>query len=105
MTKKQLAVAIAVNYTITASQAEDVLEVLGAVVQLILQQGGRADLPGIGSITVNEKGEIVFTPSERIKEIVENPESQVNIENVSGIPSGELYSGDMTIYKHKVNVC
>jgi nucleoid DNA-binding protein len=105
MKKSELVVALAVNYPITGVQAEDILEVLGSVTQYILQQGGTVELPGIGTLSVNEKNEATFAASARLQEILTNPDEQVRIEHVKGIPSGELYTGDMTIYKHKVNVC
>jgi nucleoid DNA-binding protein len=105
MDKPALVTALALNYPITGQQAEDILEVLGAITQFALQQGGSVLLPGIGTLTVNERSEVVFTPADKLKAIVADAQAQVRIENVKGITSSELYMGDATIYKHKVNVC
>lgn len=102
-TKSEIAIAIAANSNFTAHDAEDIIEVISAVIQKSIQDGNTVDFLGLGIISASE-GKINFEASEILNKIVKDPEAQIKILNVRGMLPTDLWTNLASIYKHRVNV-
>lgn len=101
--KSEIALAVAANSSFTAFDAENLIEIISAVIQKSIQDGNTVDLLGLGQISSVE-GKIVFEPSEVLTTIASDPEAQIKISNLKGMLPTDLWTSLASIYKHRVNV-
>lgn len=105
MKKDEIITALALNTRFTAIELNDLLEVLGAVVQHALKTRTEIVLPGIGELRASEIGKIEFIPAPELEHLVANPSQAVQIKNLMGLTNSDLWTGGRWVFKHNVNVC
>jgi nucleoid DNA-binding protein len=105
MKKEEIVTALAVNTRFTALELNDLLEVLGAVIQHALKTRTEVILPGVGELKADEAGKIGFIPAPELEQIVANPTQSVQVKNLMGLTNTDLWTGGRWVFKHNVNVC
>jgi hypothetical protein len=105
MKKEEIITALALNTRFTAIELNDLVEVLGAVIQYALKTRTEVILPGVGELKVSDKGTVQFIPDPELERIVSNPDQPVQIKNLMGLTNTDLWTGGRWVFKHNVNVC
>ena len=105
MKKEELITGLALNSKFTAVELNDLLEVLGAIIQYALKNKTEVQLPGVGEFTTDADNNVVFAPDEELTRILKDPAAVVKIKNVIGLTNTDLWTGGRWVFKHNVNVC
>lgn len=100
---RALITAITVNSKFTSDEAADLMQLLAAITQFSLAEGVPVEIPGVGTLNVDESKNVTFEPSEQLKDILERKE--IRIESKHGLTNTDLSMLGEWIYKHRVNVC
>ncbi len=100
---RALITAITVNSKFTSDEATDLMHLLSAITQFALAEGVPVEIPGIGTLSVDDSKTVSFEASEQLKEILERKE--IRIESKHGLTNTDLSMLGEWIYKHRVNVC
>lgn len=104
MRKQDLITALALNTRFTAIELNDLLAVLGAIAQHALKEDADIYLPGIGLIHLAD-GQPTVQVDRDLRAAIQNPDKPVQMKDVIGLSSSDLWTEGNWLYKHNVNVC
>lgn len=101
----ELAIGLALNTRLTAVEAHDAVQVLGAIIQYALQQSTEVIIPGVGEIGVHADGTPKFEAAPELLQIIANKSATVRLTGLKGLSSTDLWTAGKWVFKHNVNVC